>query len=128
MVQESVHPGDCGTATITHGSADVVRGSILSLNPAFLLDALGTFTGDTITLHIRGMKEGQAAKPVLLTEGADMAGDGYRRLLIPYGCPAVPSGGMPAPTAGFDRSAVRSLVSPGGSGCGGAETGGYGAV
>ncbi|WP_331757217.1 hypothetical protein OH782_42090 (plasmid) [Streptomyces sp. NBC_01544] len=70
-------------ATITHGSADTVRGNILSHNPAFLLDALGTFSGDTITLHIRGMEEGQTTKPVLLTGGPDIAGDGYRHLLMP---------------------------------------------
>ncbi|HET6357322.1 DNA polymerase III subunit beta [Streptomyces sp.] len=69
-------------STITHGSADDIRGSIL-FNPAFLLDALGTFTSDTITLHIREMKDGQTTKPVLLTEGPDMVGNGYRHLLMP---------------------------------------------
>ncbi|MFJ7949473.1 hypothetical protein ACIQ6K_38665 [Streptomyces sp. NPDC096354] len=71
------------SATITHGSADTVRGGILSHNPSFLFDALGTFTSDTITLHIRGVEEGQTTKPVLLTGGPDMAGDGYRHLLMP---------------------------------------------
>ncbi|MFF3247749.1 hypothetical protein ACFYWY_29420 [Streptomyces sp. NPDC002870] len=69
--------------TATHGSADTLQGNLLALNPAFLLDALGTFTGDSITLHIREMKDGQTTKPVLLTEGADMADDGYRHLLMP---------------------------------------------
>ncbi|MEU4498913.1 hypothetical protein AB0F96_37095 [Streptomyces sp. NPDC023998] len=40
------------------------------------------FIAGTITLHIRGMKDGQTTKPVLLTEGA-VAGDGYRHLLMP---------------------------------------------
>ncbi|ORT54224.1 DNA polymerase III subunit beta [Streptomyces sp. CB03238] len=70
-------------STITYGSADTLRGNLLALNPAFLLDALGTFTSDTITLHIREMKDGLTTKPVLLTEGTDMAGEGYRHLLMP---------------------------------------------
>jgi DNA polymerase-3 subunit beta len=70
-------------STISHGSADTLRGNALALNPAFLLDALGTFTSDTITLHIREMKDGQTTKPVLLTEGPDMVGQDYRHLLMP---------------------------------------------
>lgn len=69
--------------TYARGMAAALCGNALSLNPAFLLDALGTFPGDTITLHIREMKDGQTTKPVLLTEGSDMAGDGYRHLLMP---------------------------------------------
>lgn len=64
----------------THGSADVMRGRTLAFNPAFLLDALGTFTSDTLTLHL-GRTVGP--KPVLLTEGAEMAGAGYQHLLVP---------------------------------------------
>ncbi|WP_329583369.1 DNA polymerase III subunit beta [Streptomyces sp. NBC_01361] len=75
--------GMTAPAAITHGSVDTLRGNRLSLNAAFLLDALGTFTGDTITLHIRGMADGQTTKPVLLTDGSDMAGEGYRHLLMP---------------------------------------------
>ncbi|NUK50125.1 hypothetical protein HRW14_07400 [Streptomyces lunaelactis] len=71
-------------STITHGSGGTLQGnSCLALNPAFLLDALGTFASDTITLHIREMKDGQTTKPVLLTEGPGMGGDGYRHLLMP---------------------------------------------
>lgn len=68
---------------ITHGSVDTLQGNMLALNPAFLLDALGTFTSTTITLHIRQMKDGLTTKPVLLTEGPDMGGQGYRHLLMP---------------------------------------------
>ncbi|MEU3466224.1 DNA polymerase III subunit beta [Streptomyces sp. NPDC006733] len=67
----------------THGTADNVRGSSLSFNPALLLDALGTFPADTLTLHLRPMEDGQGKKPVLLTDGPDVAGDGYRHLLMP---------------------------------------------
>ena len=44
---------------------------------------LGTFTGDTITLHLDEMKDGQISKPALFTEGPEMAGQGYRHLLMP---------------------------------------------
>lgn len=64
-------------------SADNVRGSSLSFNPALLLDALGTFPADTLTLHLRPMEDRQGKKPVLLTAGPDVAGDGYRHLLMP---------------------------------------------
>ncbi|MEV5203241.1 DNA polymerase III subunit beta [Streptomyces sp. NPDC053720] len=69
-------------SAIEHG-VDTLRGNTLCLNPAFLLDALGTFTSDTITLHLRGVKGDQIAKPVLLTEGTETSGDGYRHLLMP---------------------------------------------
>ncbi|MET9427833.1 MULTISPECIES: DNA polymerase III subunit beta [unclassified Streptomyces] len=69
--------------TITYGSSDTLRGNLLALNPAFLLDALGTFISETITLHIREMKDGLTTKPVLLTEGPDMVGQDYRHLLMP---------------------------------------------
>ncbi|MEU8708586.1 DNA polymerase III subunit beta [Streptomyces sp. NPDC048565] len=67
-------------SAIIHGSADVLEDGLLALNPVFLLDALGTFTSDTITLHIR---RADGLKPVLLTQGPDMAGEGYRHLLMP---------------------------------------------
>ncbi|MDH2393649.1 DNA polymerase III subunit beta [Streptomyces sp. HNM0663] len=70
-------------STITHGSADTLQGNLLALNPGFLLDALGTFTSNTVTLHIREMKDGLTTKPVLLTEGPDMVGQDYRHLLMP---------------------------------------------
>ncbi|HBF78529.1 MAG TPA: hypothetical protein DD420_00895, partial [Streptomyces sp.] len=66
-------------SSITHGSADVMRGHLLAFNPAFLLDALGTFASDALTLHIRRT---DGFKPVLLTEGPDME-EGYRHLLMP---------------------------------------------
>ncbi|MFD6274530.1 hypothetical protein ACFWFI_02905 [Streptomyces sp. NPDC060209] len=67
-------------SAIIHGSADVLEKGLLALNPVFLLDVLGTFTSDTITLHIR---RADGLKPVLLTQGPDMAGAGYRHLLMP---------------------------------------------
>ncbi|WP_351230129.1 DNA polymerase III subunit beta [Streptomyces sp. NPDC002133] len=70
-------------STITHGNADTLRGRALALNPAFLLDAIGTFASDTVTMHIRAVEDGQITKPVLLTEGPEMDGDGYRHLLMP---------------------------------------------
>jgi hypothetical protein len=54
-------------STITDGSADTLQGSIVSFNPDFLLEALATFTGDSVTLHLREMEDGQTVKPVLLT-------------------------------------------------------------
>lgn len=68
---------------ITHGGADAVRDTRLPLNPAFLLDALATFTDDTITLHVQEATDGQATKPVLLTSGPSMREDAYRHLLMP---------------------------------------------
>ncbi|MFJ2008031.1 DNA polymerase III subunit beta family protein [Streptomyces chartreusis] len=70
-------------SAITHGGADAVRDTHLSLNPAFLLDALATFTNDTITLHVQETTQGQATKPVLLTTVPSMRGDSYRHLLMP---------------------------------------------
>ncbi|GAA2522850.1 DNA polymerase III subunit beta [Streptomyces longisporus] len=68
---------------ITHGTAEAVQGTRLPLNPAFLLNALATFTDDTITLHVQETTDGQATKPVLLTTGPSMRGDTYRHLLMP---------------------------------------------
>ncbi|MER7109465.1 DNA polymerase III subunit beta [Streptomyces sp. NPDC000229] len=64
-------------STITHGNTATLKGNLLALNPAFLLDALGTFTSDTFTLHIREMKDGQTSKPVPL-EG--VAPDGASKM------------------------------------------------
>ncbi|MEW1637532.1 DNA polymerase III subunit beta [Streptomyces sp. NPDC093801] len=69
--------------TITHGTGEGLRGGRGAFKPSFLLDVLGTFTGDTITLHLDEMKDGQISKPGLFTEGPEMAGQGYRHLLMP---------------------------------------------
>ncbi|MFD0271073.1 hypothetical protein ACFVGY_31575 [Streptomyces sp. NPDC127106] len=68
--------------TITHGTGEGLRGGLAAFNPSFLLDALGTFTGDTITLHLGEMKNGQISKPGLFTEGPELAGQGYKHLLM----------------------------------------------
>ncbi|MFD3539663.1 hypothetical protein ACFWUQ_09195 [Streptomyces sp. NPDC058662] len=68
--------------TITHGTGAGLRGGIAAFNPAFLLDALGTFTTDTITLHLGEMKDGQIGKPGLFTEGPDMASQDYKHLVM----------------------------------------------
>ncbi|MFG2667560.1 hypothetical protein ACGFY6_25375 [Streptomyces sp. NPDC048387] len=68
--------------TITHGTGEGLRGGLAAFNPSFLLDALGTFTSDTITLHLGEMKNGQISKPALFTEGPEMAGQGYKHLLM----------------------------------------------
>ncbi|MFG2298539.1 hypothetical protein [Streptomyces sp. NPDC048603] len=68
--------------TITHGTGEGLRGGIAAFNPGFLLDALAAFTGDTVTLHLGEMKDGQISKPGLFTEGSEMAGDGYKHLLM----------------------------------------------
>ncbi|MFD3729028.1 hypothetical protein [Streptomyces sp. NPDC058671] len=67
---------------ITHGTGEGLRGGIAAFNPGFLLDALGTFTGDTVTLHLGEMKEGQISKPGLFTEGPEMTGEGYKHLVM----------------------------------------------
>ncbi|MFE5484146.1 hypothetical protein [Streptomyces sp. NPDC056527] len=68
--------------TITHGTGEGLRGGLAAFNAGFLLDALGTFTGDTVTLHLGEMKDGQISKPGLFTEGPEMAGDGYKHLVM----------------------------------------------
>ncbi|MFG2339884.1 hypothetical protein [Streptomyces yangpuensis] len=68
--------------TITHGTGEGLRGGLAAFNPSFLLDALGTFTGDTITLYLGERKNGQISKPGLFTDGPEMAGQGYRHLLM----------------------------------------------
>ncbi|WP_159026581.1 DNA polymerase III subunit beta [Streptomyces vietnamensis] len=68
--------------TITHGTDEGLRGGLAAFNPTFLLDALGTFTSDTITLHLGEMKDGQLSKPVLFTEGPEMATQGYKHLVM----------------------------------------------
>ncbi|MFE5713427.1 hypothetical protein ACFQ7J_21755 [Streptomyces sp. NPDC056501] len=67
---------------ITHGTGEGLRGGIAAFNPGFLLDALAAFTGDTVTLHLGEMKDGQLSKPGLFTEGPEMAGDGYKHLVM----------------------------------------------
>jgi DNA polymerase III subunit beta len=57
---------------------DTLGGSPLAVNGAFLLDALDAFSEDTLTLHIHGHR-----KPILLTDGHDPAGTGYRHLMMP---------------------------------------------
>lgn len=57
---------------------DTLDGSPLTVNGAFLLDALDAFSEDTVTLHIHGHR-----KPILLTDGHDPAGTGYRHLMMP---------------------------------------------
>lgn len=54
------------------------RGAPLKVNGMYLLDALGTFTGETVVLHVQ-----TPSKPFLLTDGPSVAGEGYRHLLMP---------------------------------------------
>ncbi len=62
----------------TVSGADVLDGDPLTVNGAFLLDALDAFSEGTVTLHIHGHR-----KPILLTDGHDPAGTGYRHLMMP---------------------------------------------
>jgi len=57
---------------------DRLEGAPLTVNGGFLLDALDAFAGDTVTLHLRGLRE-----PILLTDGHSPAGTGYRHLMMP---------------------------------------------
>ncbi|MEU7032015.1 hypothetical protein AB0A60_35620 [Streptomyces sp. NPDC046275] len=66
------------------GDATALQASSQSLAPAYLTTALDAFTGDTVTVHIPGAENGQGRrKPVLLTDGHDLQGDGYRHILMP---------------------------------------------
>ncbi|MCY0945685.1 DNA polymerase III subunit beta [Streptomyces antarcticus] len=67
---------------ITHGTGETLHGGVAAFNPSFLLDVLNTFTGDTVTLHLGEMKNGQLNKPALFTAGPEMSGQGYRHLLM----------------------------------------------
>ncbi|WP_240677402.1 hypothetical protein [Actinacidiphila soli] len=51
------------TASITHGTTDHVQGHTLTLNARFLLDALDTFTGDTVTLHLQAAETASSSRP-----------------------------------------------------------------
>lgn len=64
-------------------SGDTPRGREVSLNPAFLKDALEAFDGATVTLHLRNGTAGGLLKPVLLTAGPHVTGEDYRHLLMP---------------------------------------------
>ncbi|MEU4358707.1 DNA polymerase III subunit beta [Streptomyces virginiae] len=68
--------------TITHGTGEGLRGGLAAFNPGFLLDAIGTFTSNTITLHLGEMKDGQISKPGLFTEGPEMANQDYKHLVM----------------------------------------------
>ena len=67
-----------------HVDAHVVAGSDqflgkpLGLDGRYLLDALETFTGDSVTLHLA-----DPTKSVVLTDGHAISGEGYRHLLMP---------------------------------------------
>ncbi|MET9957237.1 hypothetical protein ABZ135_37570 [Streptomyces sp. NPDC006339] len=66
------------------GDATTLHASSQSLKPAYLTAALDAFAGDTLTLHLPDTENGQGLrKPVLLTDGPDLQGDGYRHLLMP---------------------------------------------
>lgn len=58
--------------------ADASLDGPLKANGVFLLEALGSFTGDTLVLHAQ-----TSAKPFLLTDGPSVAGEGYRHMLMP---------------------------------------------
>lgn len=63
-----------GSAVVGGGGLDAP----LWANGTFLLDALGAFTGDTVTVHWRTL-----GSPFLLTDGHNVAGEGYRHLMMP---------------------------------------------
>lgn len=50
----------------------------MAVNGAFLLDALGTFAGPTVTVHAR-----TPFKPFVLTDGDAVTGDGFVHMLMP---------------------------------------------
>lgn len=50
----------------------------LATNGTFLLDALGTFAGPTVTVHAR-----TPAKPYVLTDGDAVTGEGFVHMLMP---------------------------------------------
>ncbi|MEU2468189.1 DNA polymerase III subunit beta [Streptomyces sp. NPDC012486] len=64
-------------------SGDNPRRREVSLNPAFLKDALEAFNGGTVTLHLRNEAPCNPLKPVLLTAGPHVTGEDYRHLLMP---------------------------------------------
>ena len=53
---------------------------VIGLNPRYTIDALATFTGSTVTLHIQS-----PTKPVVLTDAGEKFDDPatYRHLLMP---------------------------------------------
>lgn len=54
----------------------------LMVNGTYLLDALGTFAGNTLVVHAQ-----TPARPFLLTDGPSVAGDGYLHLNMPVRLP-----------------------------------------
>ncbi|MGW5355287.1 DNA polymerase III subunit beta [Streptomyces sp. NPDC004031] len=71
-------------ATLTAGAPEAFAASSVVFNARFLLDALGAFSGDGITVHQAAAgSDGRVCKPVLLTDGPELAGEGYRHLIMP---------------------------------------------
>ncbi|MGC7093970.1 DNA polymerase III subunit beta [Amycolatopsis lurida] len=66
--------------------AGITGTHLIRFNPAYLADALASFTGDTITLHT----EASVNRPVLLTDAADGLTDptAFLHLLMPLRAPA----------------------------------------
>ncbi|MEU8623116.1 DNA polymerase III subunit beta [Streptomyces sp. NPDC048623] len=70
--------------TAVGGDVTELHRSFQSLNHAYLADALACFTGDTVTFHLPGAEEGQGLrKPITVTDGPDIHGEGYSHLLMP---------------------------------------------
>ncbi|WP_406510474.1 hypothetical protein [Streptomyces sp. NBC_00212] len=60
----------------TYGTAETLKDRPSVFNPPFLLDALDSFTGDSLTLHLPPTDDKKTTGPMLLTDGPEMAGQG----------------------------------------------------
>ncbi|BBG20637.1 putative DNA polymerase III subunit beta (plasmid) [Actinacidiphila reveromycinica] len=70
--------------TLANGTPDALAATAVRVNSKFLLEALSTFTGDGITIHLQAPgDDGRVAKPLLLTDGPALRGEGYWHLLMP---------------------------------------------
>lgn len=67
-----------GVAVAGEALADGSLGAPMFVNGMFLLDGLGTFTGQTVVVHARTPN-----KPYVLTDGGDVAGEGFVHMLMP---------------------------------------------
>ncbi|MFE0107068.1 hypothetical protein [Streptomyces sp. NPDC059009] len=67
-------------STVAYGSLDDLHLKSIQFNPDFLLNALASFEGDTVTLHLQ---KSERLKPGTFTDGPDVSGNGYKHLLMP---------------------------------------------
>ncbi|UJW32617.1 DNA polymerase III subunit beta [Saccharothrix sp. AJ9571] len=73
---------DAVTAPVQEATvAGITDGTLIRFHPTYLADALGSFTGDSVTLHVQA----NTNRPVLLTDPADGRSDpaAFLHLLMP---------------------------------------------